>query len=432
MIRPLRVALVLLVAFPATVDADVSRHVLDNGFTVLVRSDEGTGVVAASLMVRAGTLFETADTAGVTNFLHRVMVRGAGARSAQELAEAAEDLGGALDVSGDVEHAEIRGTALAREWEALLRLVADVALAPTLAPAEVERERALIQGQLDARADVPFQRALDALFEELYTGHPYAWRAAGRTETVARLTRDDLVAHHRTTYRPDRMVLAVTGNVPRDRVLRTATRLFGGMPRPQEGGELPTAVATPAGGRLLLERPAQQAQVLVGYLAPSIADEQYAATRVLGAVLGGGMAGRLFVELRDRRGLAYSLGVLQGYRTGPGYFLAHLGTAPANVDAAVRGVLEQIERIRSVPVSERELARAKTYLQGMLTLDRRTSARHAWYLAFFEVVGAGWDFPDRYRAAIEAVTVDDVTRAAARVLDRATVVVLRPPGRPVR
>ena len=411
------------------VAAPVSRHVLDNGFTVLVRPDGSTGMVAVSLMVRAGTLFESPDTIGITNFLHRVMLRGAGARSARALAEAAEDIGGTLDASGDVEYAEVRGTALARHCERLLALVADVALAPALTTAETERERALIGSALHSRADLPFQHALDTLFEELYTGHPYAWPSAGLDATIARLTRDGLAAHHRATYRPDRMVLAVAGNVPPAEVVRAAERLFGPMPPPGAGEPPPPPAPAPTGGHLVVARPAQQAQVLVGYLAPSIRDERYAAARVLGAVLGGGAAARLFVELRERRGLAYSLGVMQGYRTGPGFLLAYVGTAPGNAEAALQAVLEQVERIRLVPVSEPELARAKAYLLGTLTLDRRTSARHAWHLAFFELLGVGWDFPDRLRGAIEAVTSGDVAQAARRVLARPTVVVLRPPAK---
>jgi predicted Zn-dependent peptidase len=139
------------------------------------------------------------------------------------------------------------------------------------------------------------------------------------------------------------------------------------------------------------------------------------------------MAGRLFVELRDRRGLAYSTGVVvPPFRTGPAFFVAYLGTAPANAAAAEAGVLHELERVRAAPITAEELARAKAYVRGQLSMDRRTNARQAWYLAFFEVVGAGWDFPDRYARAIEAVTAADVARAAERYLTRPTVVVLQP------
>jgi zinc protease len=404
----------------------VIRRVLPNGLTVIVRPDPSVGVVAASLQVRAGSLFETADTAGISNFLHRVMVRGTKRYTAMQLTEAIEDLGGSLDASGDVEYTEVRGAALARNWEALLGLVAEVALRPTFPNEEIERERRLIQSALQTRGDTPFQRAVDAMLQDLYGAHPYAWPSAGRRESVERIDRAALQAHYAAIYRPDRMVLAVSGHVPGDRVVRVAERLFRAPPPAAAPVTAGPVAATPRGDRRVVERPVQQAQVLVGYLGPSLTEPDYPAVRVLATVLGGGMSGRLFTELRDKRGLAYSVGVLSSFRTGPS-FITYMGTAPASAEAAEAGVLSEIDRIRVEQVSERELARGKAFLLGNLAMDRRTNARHAWYMAFFEVIGAGWDYPERFERAVEAVSVADVARVAGRYLMRPTVVVLQPP-----
>jgi predicted Zn-dependent peptidase len=405
----------------------VLRRTLPNGLTVVVRSDPSVGVMAASLQVRAGSLFETADTAGVTNFLHRVMMRGTKRYNAVQLAEAVEDLGGTLDAFGDIEYSEVRGTALARNWEGLLALIAEVALHPTLPNEEIERERRLIQSALQTRRDTPFQRAFDSVLEDLYQSHPYGWPSLGRRQSMERIDRVALQAHYAAIYRPDRMVLAVSGHVPAGTVVRVAERLFRATPTanapPAEGPRPPL----PREHRRVVEQPVHQAQVMVGYLAPPLSEPDYAAARVLGTVLGGGMSGRLFTELRDRRGLAYSVGMLGTFRTGPSFLVTYLGTAPANAAAAEAGVLAELERIRTDEVTDRELARAKAYLLGNLAMDRRTNARHAWYMAFFEVVGAGWDFPERYARAVESVTAADVARAARTYLTRPTVIVLQPP-----
>lgn len=430
MIRPIVGALLLLlVAGPAGAETPtVIRRVLPNGLTVLVRPDASVGVVAASLQVRAGSLFEAAETAGISNFLQRVMLRGTKRYTALQLTEAIEDLGGSLDASGDVETVEVRGTSLARQWEALLELVAEVALRPTLPEEEIERERRLILSALQTRSDTPFQRAFDATLQDLYGPHPYAWPSVGRRESVAAIDRAALLAHYGSIYRPDRMVLAVSGRVPSEGVVRAAERLFRqvaatGAP-PSANRPAPAARAD----RRILVRPVHQAQVLVGYLGPPLGDADYAPVRVLGTVLGGGMSGRLFAELRDRRGLAYSVGVLGTFRTEPSFLVTYMGTAPASAEAAESGVLAELERVRGgEAIAERELARAKAYLLGTLVMDRRTNARHAWYLAFFEAVGAGWDYPERFARAVEAVTAADVTRVAARYLAQPTIVVLRPP-----
>ena len=404
----------------------VSRHVLPNGLTVVVREDVTLGVMAAALHVRAGSLFETANTAGITNFLQRVMLRGTQRYTALGLTEAIEDLGGTLEAAGDVEYGDVHGTALARNWEPMLRLVAEVALRPTLPAEEIERERRLILSAIQARGDTPFQRAFDSVLSDLYGPHPYAWPSVGRRESIERISREMLREHYTSIYRADRMVLAVSGNVPAARVVRMAERLFRDLPAPAAAARVSPTEATSRGGRRLVERPVQQAQVLVGYLGPALLDPDYAAARVLGTVLGGGMSGRLFRELREQRGLAYSVGMLGSFRTGPSFLVSYLGTAPPNAEAAEAGMLAEIERIRGEPVNERELARAKAYLLGNLAMDRRTSTRHAWYLAFFEVIGAGWDFPERYARAVEAVTPADIARVAQRYLTRPTVIVLQP------
>jgi zinc protease len=176
----------------------------------------------------------------------------------------------------------------------------------------------------------------------------------------------------------------------------------------------------------VLDRPVQQAQILMGFLGPGIGEADYAAGKVMSAILGGGMSGRLFVVLRDQRGLAYSLGMLNPSRRGPGYFVSYMGTAGDSAEAAEAGMREEIQRFRSEGPTETELARAKAYVLGNLAMDRRTNARHAWYLAFFELVGAGWDYPARYAAAVEAVTAADVARVAQRYLERASTVIVRP------
>ncbi|OLC94933.1 MAG: hypothetical protein AUJ05_05160 [Candidatus Rokubacteria bacterium 13_1_40CM_3_69_38] len=428
-----RLGLVLaLVGIPGAAAAQppgITRHLLPNGMTVIVRENPAAPVVTASLQVRAGSRFETPEMAGITNFLLRTMIRGTSRRSATELAEAAEEIGGSLDASGEVESAEIRGEALARHWEGLLGLIAEVALEPSFPGEEIERERRLILSQIKTRAETPFTLSLDALLRELYGSHPYAWPGLGLPSAVGRFARGELVAHYRAVFQAERVVLAVSGQVSHARVVRTSERLFAKLPRSGAGEVGAAAPATPVGARRVLERPAQQAQVLVGYLGPGLSDPAYPAVRVLGAVLGGGMAGRLFVELREKRGLAYALGVLIPFRTGPSFFVTHLGTAPENSAAAEAGLLAELERIRQAPVGREELARAKAYLLGNFALDRRTNARQAWYLAFFEVIGAGWDFPERYAQALDAVTAADVEAAAQRFLVRPTIVVLQPPGR---
>ena len=420
---------VLVVGAPAATGAQVSRHVLSNGMTVIVRESRAARVVAVSLQVDAATHPETEETAGITNFLHHAMLRGTSRRPASQVAEAADELGGALEASGDADHGEIRGHALARHWDALLTLIADVALDPALPGTEVEVQRRLILSQIQNREDNPFPLALDTLLRGLYGSHPYAWPALGRRGSIAGITRESLIAHHRALYRPDRLVLAVSGDIERERVVPLVERRFGALRRPTGGGNAAAVAAPPilAADRRVIERAAHQAQVLVGFLGPPLRDPDHAATKVLAALLGGGLSSRLFLEIRERRGLAYSVGLLSPARPGPGYLVAHVRTSRATAETAERELHRQLEIITGEPPSEEEVERAKAYVLGAHVMDRRTNARHAWYLAFYELIGAGWEFPDRSAAAVSRVTAADVVAAARRYLTRSRTVVLLPP-----
>jgi predicted Zn-dependent peptidase len=172
--------------------------------------------------------------------------------------------------------------------------------------------------------------------------------------------------------------------------------------------------------------PGAQAQIMMGALAPALTDADYPAVKVLASVLGGGMAGRFFSELRDKQGLAYTTAAQYPARVDSSYFVAQLGTAPENVARAEAALRAQLERVQREPVSDEELRVAKAYLLGNLAMDRRTNARQAWYLAAYEQSGVGYEFLDRYVAAVRAVTPADLQRVARRYLAALRTIIVQP------
>jgi zinc protease len=429
--RLVAAALILLLAAPApalTQSADeVRRTRLPNGLDVIVRRSDVAPVVALSLLVRMGTRWETPETAGLSNFVDAVIVKGTTRRSGSELAEAVAGLGGKLSASGDADYSEIRASALSRFWRELLGLTAELALEPKLAPEEVTRERDFVLSRVQRRLDNAPSRAFDEFYALLYGPHPYGLPTLGTQQSLARFDHAAVVARYRAFYRPDRMVLAVSGQVPVDDVLAEVQRLFGAMPA-QSTADLdkPNPQPAPVAPRRVIEQPAQQTQILMGGLAPPLDHPDHAAVKVLSAVLGGGMAGRLFVELRDKRALAYTATAFYEPVKEPGALVLYLGTTPQTAAQAEQALIDEVTRIKRDPVPETELARAKGYLLGRYALDRRTSERLAWYLAFYDVEGVGVDYPDRYRAAVQAVTAADVQRAARTYLATPVTLVLGP------
>ncbi|HEY7520813.1 MAG TPA: pitrilysin family protein [Methylomirabilota bacterium] len=431
--RALAVALLLLAA-PAGVSAQKAepvRHTrLPNGLTVIVRENAVAPVVALSLQVRMGTRWETPDTAGFSNFLMAVMVKGTAKRGGAELAEAVAALGGKISAYGEADYSEIRASALSRFWRELLALTAELALEPRLAPDEVDRERDWLLSRIQRRLDNAPSRAFDELFALLYLPHPYGLPVLGTRASLPRIDHAAVVARYRQFFRPDSMVLSLSGQVNADEVLAEAQRLFGGMPAGGAATEPASPPPSQSARRRVIEQPAQQTQILVGSLAPPLDHPDHATVKVLSTILGGGMAGRLFAELRDKRALAYTATSFYEPVKEQGALVLYLGTTPETAAKAEQALLAEIARIQRDVVPDEELRRAKQFLLGRYAMDRRTNERQAWYLAFYEVERVGASYPARYRQAVEGVTAADVQRAARTYLATLTTVVLGP--RPAR
>ena len=411
----------------AQAPAETVRSVrLDNGFTVLVRENPVAPVVAVALLVRMGSRWETPANAGISNFTHAVMVKGTTKRSGSDLAETVALLGGKIAAAGDVDYSGIQGTALARYWRELLEITAEMALSPRLAPEDVPREREWLTSRIQRRRDNAPSRAFDELYAALYGSHPYGLRSLGTRESLDRIDHAAIVAWYRAFYRPERMTLAVSGQVSASEVIAEAQRLFGAQPTGTPTPDPPVPPPRAPAGRRVIQQEAQQTQILVGGLAPSLDHPDHAAVKVLSTILGGGMAGRLFVELRDKSALAYTAASYYDPVHESGALILYLGTAPQNAARAESALMREVARVRDEPVPADELARAKGYLLGRYAMDRRTNERIAWYLAFYAVEGVGLEYPARYRARVEAVTASDIQRVARTYLASPTILILGP------
>ncbi len=405
----------------------VTRTRLSNGLTVLVRENPVAPVVAISLQVKMGTRWETRENAGISNLLQLMVVRGTTRLNGTQIVEAADRMGGSIEAVGDADSSEISATALSRYWVEILELVTDVALHPSVPAGTFQAVRDFLLRQIRNRGDKPYDVALDTLTAKIYGPHPYAWDPIGLREGLERIDRNALLAHYQRHYVPGGMVLAVSGRVKSQEVLTQAQRLFGAMPAGSAPMAEPPSPPALAASREGLTVPGAQAQIMMGNFAPSLADPDHAAVKVLSAILGGGMAGRFFSDLRDKQALAYTTATQYPPRMDQGYFLALLGTAPENVAKAEAALKAELERIQRERVTEEELRVAQAYLLGNLAMDRRTNARQAWYLASYEVAGVGHEFLDRYVGQVRRVTAADVQRVAQRYLSPLRTVVVQPP-----
>ena len=304
-------------------------------------------------MIKMGTRWETRGTAGISNFLQLMVVRGTKSIDGTQIVEAADRMGGSIEAYGDADFSEIAATALDRYWARCSAWWPTSRSGRPCPTARVQAVRDFLVRQLRNRGDKPFDVALDTLLARTFGDNPYAWEPIGLKESLERVDRAALIAHYRRHYVPGGMVLAVSGKVRRRRSSRgpsasSARWRAGPVPAPNAARRPRRAAA-----RDVLNVPGAQAQIYMGGLAPTMTDPDFAAMKLVSTVLGGGLAGRFFSELRDKQALAYTTAAQEPMRVDPGYFLALLGTAPDNGTRAEPALREQLERIRRQPVRTR-------------------------------------------------------------------------------
>lgn len=389
------------------------RRALGNGMTVVGEVRPGTGIVALELFVDAGMLREARP--GVAALAGRLLEEGTARRSAEAMAEAIEDVGGAFEVGSTGASLRVRSEdlALAVEW------LADLAIRPLLPADGFAWLRRKLAAELQSDRDDPAFRA-DLLFRGLaYGDHPYGRDPRGTARGLAQLTLEDVVEHHRRHFRPDRTLLAAVGDFDPGRLSRLVAKHFGDW----EAGPAGPAVDLPRPARGLRPRSrrvaadGEQVHILLGHLGVARNHPDFDALTVLDHVLGSGpgFTDRLSRVIRDELGLAYSVGggMTDSADREPGLFRVSIGTGPAEAGRAMAAALEQIRQVHAGEFGDDEVARACQYLAGSWVFDYQTVEQRAERIVELEWWGLPLDEPLAWPDRIARVTPARV-RAAAR------------------
>jgi predicted Zn-dependent peptidase len=310
-----------------------------------------------------------------------------------------------------------------------LPILVDVLRHPDFPPEEIERERAKVLADLAALRDSSLQFTMQTFNETLFAGHAYGLPILGHVDSIPGLTRGDLQSWHATHLLPDRMVVAVVGDVTDREALDRAERWFGDIvPGPSLPEVQPVRIA-PKSSRTVLEKDVAQSVIVLGCPGPAHDSPERYAMDVLMSVLSG-MGNRLFDELRDRQHLCYFTGAFASLMAKGGVVGAYIGTRPANEQQAVDGLMSELEKIRREPPSEEEMLRAKNTIAGGYVIDLQRRGARASLLAQDEVSGLGYEEALGYLDRIRAVTRAEVRDVAARwfQLDSTTLTILKPPA----
>ncbi|HEX8769286.1 MAG TPA: pitrilysin family protein, partial [Acidimicrobiales bacterium] len=335
-------------------------------------------------------------------------------RSAHDIAEAVEAVGGEMNAFTTKEYTAYYTRLLDEDLELGLDILADIMGAPAFRPDEVEAERKVIIEEILMHEDEPADMVHDLFAGALYPGHPLGRLVLGDRSTITAMSRDQIDAYFRSHYRPSGLVLAAAGNLDHDHVVDGLQSRFAGAPGPRPARQEPMLM--PARPLAVFERPTEQAHLVVGSRAISRNDDDRFAFSILNQVLGGGSSSRLFQEIREKRGLVYSVYSYRMAYAETGALAIYAGTSPARAPEVLELIDNELDRLVQDDVTERELEVARGNVKGSLALSLEDSASRMSRLGRSQLIhGSVMPF-DELAARTDAVTTADVRKLAERVL----------------
>ena len=395
---------------------DHQKRVLPNGVRVLVAEMPEARSASLAVFVGAGSRMESRKDAGTGHFLEHIVFKGTAKRpTAAEISQDIESRGGVVNAATDKEVTVFWSRVPARHWRVALDVVADLIRAPMLRPGDVDMEKRVVIEELRMYRDQPQDRVHTLIDELLYPKHPLGWEVAGREPVVNALDGERLRDFMRRGYVPSKIVVAVAGRVDASEVFAAVSELFADIePRPA-----PKLVPAPGPGRVrmkLLGRRTEQAHVCMGWRGVAQEHPDKYPLDMLNAILGEGMSSRLFLELREKRALAYDVHSYSANFVDAGHVVVYAGVTPDRITEVIEAALKEVARMRDEIVPDDEMERVRDFNKGRLELRLEDSRGVSNWLAGQEL------FLDRVRTVdevctiIDSISAQDVQRVARQYL----------------
>lgn len=391
----------------------LAQTTLPNGLKILTLENPVADIVSARLFIRAGSNLETESDAGLTSFMMGLLTKGTHQFSSMDIAEMVESVGASLSTDASADYSVVSLKTVSADFPEILKLAAALLRDPSFPQAEIDLEQRLTLQQIRSMQEQPFTVAFNQLLHRLYGNHPYARPGIGLETSVAALTQAQLKHFHQQHIRPDNLVITIVGRIDPEAAITLVEQVFGDWDRPADS--LPALVfpqVVPQTGGAVVPQDTNQSVVMVGYLAPAVKHDDYAGLKLINTYLGNGLSSRLFVELREKRGLAYDVSAFYPTRLDQSQFVVYLGTSPENTATALDGLRYEVERLIDTSLTVDELQAAKNKLLGQYALGKQTNAQIAQLLGWYEILGLGIEFDQTFQEQVTAVSVDELQTVA--------------------
>jgi zinc protease len=405
--------------FYLPMSATPHRQRLPNGITLIITPSNTTDIVAGRIFVRAGSYFDPTDRSGMSNLLATLLTKGTTELSAMEIAHRIETVGAGVGTEANNDHIEVSFKSVTADFADILRLVGNITRRPQFAPQQIALEQKLAIERIRSQSERPLTLAFQQLRESIYQNHPYAQALLGTTATVAKITQAELLAFHQTYFRPDLVTISIAGNVDLAAAEQLVGEVFGDWLMPAvPAPEIASSTISFQPQQKTLAKDTKQSIVMLGHLSVAATDEDYFALRIIDSYLGSGLSSRLFVELREKRGLAYEVASVFSTKVDRSIFAVYMGTANDKVTMAINGLQAELARLCVARLSEEELADTKTKLLGKYALTKQTNGQLAYIYGWYESLGLGWDFDQKLNRSITSLTTAQLEDVAVKYFDR--------------
>lgn len=399
----------------STVAFDIHRQTLPSGLRLLVLPMAGTRTVAFFLVTATGSRHETPRLAGVSHFLEHLVFKGSKKRpTTRAIAQAIDGVGGDMNAFTSKECTAFYAKAARQHAALLVDVVSDFVLRPLLVAEEIDRERGVVIEEIKMYEDNPMSHVGDIFEETLFGEHPLAHQIVGTRDNIARFPRATILRYLRRQYRAESAVACLAGDIdPADgfRLLRSALRT---LPRGRATAPAPFRRSFGHTRVRVKTKAIDQTHVVLGVPAVHFRHPDRPAIDLLAAVLGGGMSSRLFLEVRERRGLAYAVRTAPEHFVDTGYVATQAGVDTSKHLDAVRVIVGEYRRLRERRVSAKELKKAREFIKGKLLLSLESSDAVAHFVALQEALLNRILTPDDIFRLLEAVRPADIQRVARK------------------
>lgn len=411
------VVLCLCVSSAAVSMSPVERIVLPNQLVLLTSEDHALPFVTFQLLVNAGSWRDPVGQEGLAHLTAKGLLLGTSQRTVKEIHEELDFMGASLSAAATKDYAEVSLRVLKKDLDRGFRLFMEALTSPSFPVEEIRREIEKTLAAIRASEDQPDDLAQRHFERTLFAGSPYGHPAHGTKESVSRLTREEVDRFFQAYYHPNNALLTIVGDIGTAELREKILPRLEAWPRGELREEQFQVRFQEVPETIKIDRNLTQANILMGHRGVERTNPDYYALTVMNYILGGGgFSSRLVEEIRNKRGLAYSVASYFSPGKFPGAFEVSLQTKNRSAKEAISLVLGEIEKIRKERVSDQELEAAKKYLIGSFPMRFNTQAKLARFLSQIEYYGLGLDYPEKYASLIGSVTPDEVLRVARTYL----------------